>query len=220
MKQVKYFVRCNEEPGVIRRVCPTVFCAVTGVCSNTLDDVRQAVLRNDPPPYRRGVEKSLHEREKSPQWIGCSTYLEALSCSLANQSPDTKHTELPLGSKANYYDMMVEDWKVGVANGLYFSKRVNPDALENNPPPPSRSLFYKVWAMDYGSLIVPRRQNRFSKCDTCVNYKAQVEEARRNREYELALEWKTRLYAHYRWVTLQRKRYYWHRRKAADQPHV
>jgi hypothetical protein len=220
VKQLKYFIRCAQEPGVIRMVCPQVFCAVAGVCSDTLGHARKAVLEGNPPDYSRSKEKALYQREKSPAWLAISTYLEGLSHHLANLSPDIRNTELPMGSKLNYYEMFVEDWKAGISNGLYFRKKVDPLNPENDPEPPSCSLFYKIWAIDFGSLVVPRRQNRFSKCDICINYKAQLDEARRNRDFLQAEEWKTRLYAHYRWVTLQRKKYYWHRRKAADQPNV
>ncbi len=125
-----------------------------------------------------------------------------------------------MGSKNNYYEMFVEDFKAGLSNGLYFRKKVNPDDPDCKIDPPSRSLFYKVWLTEFGGLVVPKRQNRFSKCDCCINYKCQLDESRKNLDFEGVQEWKTRLYAHYRWVTLQRKKYYWHRRKAADRPHM
>ena len=213
--KLKYWVKCAVDPEARRTVCFPVFCQVMGVSKSTLSNIRAMVVRGIPLPLNAKKEKNAYNRTKSPQWLGIAAYIEALGHDLANDSPDTRVTELPMGTKQNYYELFLQEWASGVASGLYYRNRVN---IAGDLKVPSRSLFYKVWSEEYGGLVVPRHQNRFSKCDTCLQYKSHLEDARKNRDHDGIQEWKTRLFAHYRWVTTQRRKYHWHRRKAADNP--
>ncbi len=216
--RIRYSVNCAIEPGARRVVCFQVYCQIMGVCKSTMSKIRRSVINGELPMIKAGKERKLFKRTKSPQWLGISAYIEALGHDLSNDSPDLRITELPMGSKQNYYELFLQDWKKGVVSGLYYRKKVNLDDGSDEFKPPSRSLFFKVWSEEYGGLVVPRHQNRFSKCDTCLQYKSHLEDARKNRDHEGIDEWKTRLFAHYRWVTLQRRKYHWHRKKASDNP--
>ena len=217
--QLSYFLHCGVELEQKRFPCSTVFAGVLGICKNTLQKARKRVLSGMGPATSAKHEKELRVREKSPLYMAVHTYVHGLACDMANESPDMKNTELPSGTKQNYYDMFVEEWKSGVLTGCYFRNKLSPDGPPSSKPP-SRSLFYSIWKSEFGGLVVPRTQNRFSKCDTCIAYKAQLEDAKKRHDIEGVKAWKTRLYAHYRWVTLHRKKYHWHRRKAKEDPNT
>jgi hypothetical protein len=119
-----------------------------GVDSKTITMVRKMVVDGTPPERSSKTEKAIYQRSKSPEWLAISTFIQALGNDMAKNSPDLRITELPSGSKQNYYEIFVEDWKSGVLDGTYFSRRATGEG--EIPKPPSRSLFYKVWMDEYG----------------------------------------------------------------------
>ena len=196
-------------------VCEKVWCKVTGISSGVVWDVVNKAKRGIKP--ERCAKSKLAEREakEKPEYLAVATFLEKLADQLSNRSPDMKNTELPSGTKCHYYEWFCEEWKEGVLTGLYHKSRKQ---LVDPLKPPSKSFFYKIWRNEYSCLHVPKRQNRFSKCDWCVMCKENIDQSRAAGDHVDLEFWKKLLYSHYAWVVLQRKRYHRHRRKAAENP--
>ena len=194
-------------------LCKKVFCAVLGISSALLHRVSKLVKAGKKAvPDKRFAEWSAG-REPSAEYLAICTFLEALAEDLANESPDTRLMELPSGHKIVYYQLFCEDWKRGFLTGEYYRS-----ARPRSEEPPSRALFYKVWAREFPSLMVPKRQNRFSKCDTCCALRANLDAARKSGDQDAVDEWKEKLYGHYKWVMMHRRKYRHHRKKACDNP--
>ena len=215
--RVKYFLQCAVT-GRMLPLCRNSYCWIIGVSRGTLGKyvklVKQGKLQAERDRRKDGKNESI--KEDRPEYFAICTFLEALTEDLSSKSPDCRLTELPSGSKVQYYEMFCEEWKNGLESGMYYKSR-----KKNQPTaPPSKSLFYSVWRKEFNGLIVPKRHNRFSKCDDCVRAKLSLQMARTNKDLDELREWKTILYAHYRWVVLQRKKYHKHRRKAMDYPHM
>lgn len=234
--ELEYFL---ESPitGNPFKVCFEVWLQVTRCASkDKLKTIRESVVERNEFRYDNGT-KSLNEefkdsvnssREKSAEYCAVLAFLDSCFDEIADKSPDTRFSELPSGSKVDYYRMFCEEWEQGLLTGVYyrtyhvFKKGEKPPAEAElecevlNRAPPSLSFFYKVWRAEYGQLKVPKKQNRFSKCDWCGHLKSQIALAK---EVEERRYWRTRLYDHYRWSSLQRRKYQKHRQKAAKQPH-
>lgn len=234
--KLDYFL---ESPitGKTFQVCFGVWQQVTRCASkDKLSNIRESVVNRHEFRYKDS-SKSLDEqfkdsvsssKQKSAEYCAVLAFLDSCFEEIADKSPDTRFSELPSGSKIDYYRMFCEEWQEGLLTGVYyrsyhvFKKGVTSDndaELECdviNQAPPSLSFFYKVWRAEYGHLKVPKKQNRFSKCDWCGHLKSQIALAK---EVEERKYWRTRLYDHYRWSALQRRKYQKHRQKAAKQPH-
>lgn len=217
--RVRYYLQCALT-GRMMPVCRVTFCWVIGSSKGTLGKIVKLIKQGQlhAERHRRKEGKNESIKEDRPEYFAVCTFLEALSEDLSSKSPDCRLTELPSGSKVQYYEMFCEEWKSGLETGMYYKSRNGRG--EKASEPPSKSLFYSVWRKEFSGLIVPKRHNRFSKCDDCVRAKLSLQQARNNRDWDELREWKTILYAHYRWVVLQRKKFHKHRRKAAENPHL
>lgn len=202
--------------GRLIQVCETAFAGVLGVGKDKVGTIKKMVKEGRQFVRDKEVEKAMRTKEKGPLYQAVVTFLEGLTEDLANHSPDCRVTELPSGFKANFYEMFVEAWKEGLLTGEYY--RGEKHMAEGNFKPPSKALFYRVWRNEFPDLKVPKRHNRFSKCDWCTTLKAHLETARHSGDREEVKYWKACLYEHYSWVTLQRRKYHKHRRKAAENP--
>ena len=210
--KVQYFVH-DAQTGKEQNLCLDVFSKVLGVSKALITRTRAAVLNNKvPKPDRRFLEYKKGENV-SAEYLAVCTFLETLAEDLANESPDTRVIELPAGHKIDFYEVFCKEWERGYLTGEYYRSK-----FPNRTDPPSKTLFYKVWRNEFNALSVPRRQNRFSKCDTCCALRSNLEAARITHDEEAVKEWKERLYGHYRWVMQHRRKYRHHRKKAADHP--
>jgi hypothetical protein len=216
-------------------VCRKVFENVLGPSHQTWSNVYDEVVNRGLRSFPDDEESQRKVQGKSDEWLACATFLSFLLDDLADMSPDTRGHELPSGFKRDYYEMFCNDWNLGVLNGAYtrsknkFKKqptKANAENLDLDPPndgagdeanlkPPSISFFYRVWRTEFKDVTVPRRHNRFSKCDLCCSLKGQLGRATDNKEKRRI---KILLFEHYAWVTLQRRKYHWHRKKAMDKP--
>lgn len=189
---IKYFL---HDPFREKKVplCCAVFSDVIGVAVATVERIRKRVVLGLPP------KDTFRAPVASPAYLAIHTNLEALAEDLANESPDLKTVELPMGRKNHYYLLFVEGWRAGVEAGIY---QGDPDK------PPSLDLFYKVWRRDFNALKVPKRSNRFSKCETCIERRQAIDNARELKDVAAILKTKQELLGHYKWVTLQRKVYH------------
>ena len=214
--RIFYYLQCAVT-GRVLPICFEVFCQMLGLAKDTVSKTVNMVKRGtlEQERLRRRNMKNEKMKEDRPEYFAVCTYLESLSEDLSSKSPDMRCTELPSGSKVQYYELFCKEWEDGLKKGLYYKSR-NKDAIEK---PPSKAYFYSVWRQEFSGLIVPKRINRFSKCDECVRAKLSLQQARSNNDHDEVLEWKTILYAHYKWVILNRKKYHKHRRKAHDCPH-
>jgi hypothetical protein len=235
---LKDFAYLNpEKPREIKKVhvCRVVFEDVLGPSHETWCNAYDEVVNRGLRSFPEDEERQHKVQGKTDEWLACATFLSFLLDDLADMSPDTRGHELPSGFKRDYYDMFVKDWNDGVLNGAYTRtrnkfKKVQPKAKENNvdlEPPnddagdeanttaPSISFFYRVWRTEFKDVTVPRRHNRFSKCDLCCSLKGQLGRATSNDEKRRI---KKLLFEHYAWVTLNRRKYHWHRKKAMDKP--
>lgn len=214
--RVSYYLQCAVT-GRLVPMCRESFCFVIGVSKATLGNVvkliKQGRLQGERQRRKEGKNEKI--KEDRPEYFAVCTFLEALQEDLSSHSPDCRLTELPSGSKIQYYEMFCEEWKSGLESGMHYKSRKKTESTK----PPSKSLFYAIWRKEFNGLIVPKRHNRFSKCDDCVRAKLSLQQARNNHDGDELREWKTILYAHYRWVVLQRKKYHKHRRKAKENPH-
>jgi hypothetical protein len=197
-------------------VCHEVFCKVLGLSPTTVNRVVRDCKAGKPVKMDQRTILKVKEVHDKPEYLAIASFLEGLAELLANESPDTRSTELPDGHKCHYYDMFRAHWAEGVLHGLYYRSR---DRFSDPTKPPSKSLFYKVWRCEFSSLKVPKRHNRFSKCDWCVTIKSNIQMAHNGGDKDEATYWKAFLYGHYKYVVLQRKKYHKHRRKAADEMH-
>lgn len=193
-------------------LCKSVFCKVVGIHRSTCDRIRKRVFKGEPPLIDPRSEALLRDREKSDAYMALYSYLEFLAENLSNESPDQRCIELPVGHKVHYYQMFCKEWEEGLLTGRY--TQLKPCCEK----PPSKALFYKVWRRDFSALKVPVRSARFSKCDTCVSYKAAIMDAKKSREDRRMNQLKGELYDHYKWVALQRKVYHHNRADAATNP--
>jgi hypothetical protein len=211
-----YRVRCQVTGRQIP-LCFTAFCGLTGLSRENVQALRRMAVLNIAPPRDRHAEEALRKQQESGEWLAVSAFIEALAQDLADCSPDTRVTELPSGHKADYYDMFRGEWTVLVRQGVYHRTKF-PFSDPNKPP--SKSFFYKVWRTQFAHIGVPKRQNRFSKCDWCVSLKHNLQCARESRckDYVEVQYWKGRLFDHYRYVSLQRRVYHQQRREAAERP--
>ena len=214
--RVQYYLQCALT-GRILPMCFQAFVQILGVSkdnvSKVVNMVKNGTLQQE--RLRRRNLKNERMKEDRPEYFAVCTYLESLSEDLASHSPDMRLTELPSGSKVQYYELFCKEWEDGLQKGLFYKSR-NKDKLDQ---PPSKAYFYSVWRQEFSGLIVPKRINRFSKCDECVRAKLSLQQARVNNDHDEVQEWKTILYAHYKWVIVNRKKYHKHRRKACDNPH-
>jgi hypothetical protein len=99
-------------------------------------------------------------------------------------SPDSRATEMPSGFKKQYYGMFCSDWQAGVLTGQYYRTKYQFTVKMDAPPSNFKSLFYRVWRTEFSQLKVPKRHNRFSKCDWCVILKSNMESARQAHDLE------------------------------------
>ena len=213
--KIKYFLQCAVS-GRVLPLCYNVFCQVLGISKDNVAKIVGMIKRGtlQQERLRRRNMKNERMKEDRPEYYAVCTYLECLSEDLSSKSPDMRCTELPSGSKVQYYELFCKEWTDGLQKGLYYKSR-NKDKMDQ---PPSKAYFYSVWRQEFSGLIVPKRINRFSKCDECVRAKLTLQQARTNNDHDEIQEWKTILYAHYKWVILNRKKYHKHRRKACDNP--
>ena len=212
--KVRYYLTCAST-GRNMVVCRTTFDEVTGISNGTVQSVLVQARFGNRPAMDQRAQVAERKSKEMPEYLAISTFLESLTEDLSNMSPDMKKTELPSGTKKNYYEMFCEAWKEGVLKGLYHRSRgFFMDPLK----PPSQSLFYRVWRTEFNSLYVPKRQNRFSKCDWCCTAKLNISESQNAGDTFTRDFWKNLLYKHYAWVVLQRKKYHKHRWKAAQDP--
>lgn len=204
---IKYHLWCPFREKRIPLCCP-LFAEVLGLDESTIRRIRSRVVKHLPP------EETFRAPVASPQYLAIHTFLEGLAEDLANESPDLTTVELPMGRKNHYYMLFAEGWKPGVLSGVYTqgNRTLDPDM------PPSIDLFYKVWRRDFNALRVPKRSNRFSKCETCIERRQAVDNARQLRDSAAILKTKQELLGHYKWVTLQRKVYHNDRAAAGTNP--
>lgn len=207
----------NLHNGQFFRVCEGAFCGVLGISKGTLVKLVRLAKAGKPLVRDKHLERLINKKMKSAEYTGICTYLETLAEDLANHSPDCRVTELPSGFKCHFYDMFCAEWKKGLLTGLYH-RSAGRSVGKNANKPPSKSLFYRVWRLEFPNLKVPKRNNRFSKCDWCTGVKTHLESARQKGDQEEVNYWKKCLYDHYAWVSLQRRKYHKHRRKAAENP--
>lgn len=207
----------DPSTGCYFHVCQSTFCGVLGLSKGTLSYLVKQAKAGKPLVRDKHLEKIIAKKQQSPEYQGIVTYLETLTEDLANHSPDCRVTELPSGFKVHFYDMFCADWKKGLLKGVY-NRSAGRSVGKNAEKPPSKALFYRVWRTEFPHLKVPKRNNRFSKCDWCTGLKTHLESARTRGDQEEVNYWKSCLYDHYSWVSLQRRKYHKHRRKAAENP--
>ena len=212
--RLKYWITCAITGRRIP-VCFEVFINVLGQARDTVCKQVRATKDGQVPLEDKATRKAQEEFKGSAEYLAISTFLEKLAEDLTNLSPDMRVSELPSGTKVQYYEMFKNEWEEGVMKGLSFRSRHKWTKVNEAP---SKSLFYKVWRSEFKALKVPKRQNRFSKCDWCSMAKLCIQAANTANDLEEVKYWKKVLYKHYAWVILQRKKYHHHRRKAAEQP--
>jgi hypothetical protein len=212
--KLTYKLQCAVT-GRITPVCFKVFCRVLGLSDGTVHKYVQKLKNGEPLRLPKKTAEAQATVRDSPEYLAIASFLEALAEDLANMSPDMRVTELPSGTKIQYYELFCETWKAGVLTGVSYRSRHRWTKMDQ---PPSKSLFYKVWREEFSALHVPKRQNRFSKCDFCTQCKTNISAARSAGDVVELNFWKEKLYRHYQWVVLQRKKYHRHRRKAAENP--
>jgi len=198
-------------------VCRECYGAVLGFSNGTITDTWQAIVRD-----KQRVQSDVRvpkAKGKTSEWLHCSSWIEMWTQGLCCFSPDCKKHELPAAMTLKFmYEKFCEDWTLGVISGAVIREhfgRMKVEEREQNPPP-SYEYFTKVWKEDFSSEInIPRTHKRFAMCNWCAELKNRLV---REKDREMKLYWRAQLYRHYEWVTLQRRKYYKHRKKATEFP--
>ena len=198
-------------------VCRECYGAVLGFSNGTITDTWQAIVRD-----KQRVQSDVRvpkAKGKTSEWLNCSSWIEMWTQGLCCFSPDCKKHELPAAMTLKFmYEKFCEDWTLGVISGAVIREhfgRMKVEEREQNPPP-SYEYFTKVWKEDFSSEInIPRTHKRFAMCNWCAELKNRLV---REKDREMKLYWRAQLYRHYEWVTLQRRKYYKHRKKATEFP--
>lgn len=214
--RLTYRLTCQQS-GRYFRVCQGAFAGVLGISKGKVHEMSVKAKNGQRPTRDSKADKVARKKETSPQYMAILTFLETLADDLANHSPDCRVTELPSGFKIQFYDLFKLEWFRGLKDGVYTRTAKSMEGKFKDKPP-SKDLFYRVWRQEFPHLKVPRRNNRFSKCDHCVTLKQHLESARQSGDQDEVRFWKECLYEHYTWVKLQRRKYHKHRRKAAQNP--
>jgi hypothetical protein len=213
--------------------CRKCFTYVTGIAKGTMSNVVNRVKDND---VLLTLTEDIETRfmDSSPERLQVTAWFEYFvahqSCYNPDKGDNEKTASVPCNI-ADMYHMFCEDWRDGVmaqdsfrvykGSSKWKERKVvqeneDEERVKENNPPPSKSFFYKIWKSDYNeNYAVPRGAKRFTQCNWCALLKHQhkhVSDLDQKRNYRDAL------YGHYKWITVQRQKYYKHRHKAASHP--
>ena len=217
-QHVNYFI-----PGRFRHdgkdldVCRSCWQEVTGCSDDALGHIlkrlKEGTKADTTSVGGQRMKIETNERLFIHAWIEC--YIQCLVC----YSPEERKHELPGGlNLSTMYAGFKKDWKEGVMNGCYSRTNYGRLAPEKRSDlqEPSYSLFCKVWKKEYGDdYKIPKSSNRFPQCNWCARCRDNIERAP---THEIRMYWKGELFAHFLWVTENRKVYYKHREKARKNP--
>jgi len=200
-------------------VCRECYCRVTGISNGTLLETWKAIVKEK----QRSVPDVFASKSegKTQEWLYVQSWIEMYINGLCCFSPDQKKHELPSANTRKFmYEKFKTDWDDGVLSGDYIRKhfgRMKAEDREQNPNKcPGYEYFTKVWKEEFDEYItIPRHCKRFAMCNWCAELKNRIV---REKDREKRLYWKSQLYKHYEWVTLQRRKYYKHRKKAIEMP--
>ena len=199
-------------------VCRNCYEAILAVASDTLDNTRRLIVNEGVRAETSSVGPPK-VRNESDERLFVSAWIEMYVQSLTCYSPDEKRHELPGNmSLQGMWEQFCKDWKEGVMNGSYHRKNFGRLAREkrSDETPPGYDLFRKVWKKDFDDKIkIPRHHKRFPICNWCARLEMMMVKAKTHEE---RVFWRAELYAHYLWVTQNRKKYYRHREKAMKNP--
>ena len=198
-------------------VCRRCWQEVTSVCAESLDNIKrkivEGVMADTSSVGGHRPKEDSSEKLHVHAWIEC--FIQSLTC----YSPDEKKHELPGNlTLSAMHEAFKKDWEDGVMNGSYSRSNYGRMAVEKRSErtPPGYSFFCKVWKKEFGNdFKIPRHHKRFPQCNWCARLKGNIAMAKTHEE---RIFWKQEQFAHYLWVTTNRKVYYRHREKARADP--
>jgi len=198
-------------------VCRRCWQEVTAICSESLDALKQKIV--DGVMADTGSVGGNRPQEDSSERLHVHAWIECFIQSLTCYSPDEKKHELPGNlTLSAMHEAFKKDWEDGVLNGSFSRSNYGRMAVEkrSDRTPPGYSFFCKVWKKEFGDdFKIPRHHKRFPQCNWCARLKMNISMAKTHEE---RIFWKQEQFAHYLWVTANRKVYYRHREKARADP--
>jgi hypothetical protein len=199
-------------------VCRECFVNVTGFSNETVAKVHTRIVQDGQRIY--SCEKAPKSTAgSSAEWNHIHVWISMYTNGLLCHSPDQKRSELPNATtRKMMWEAFALDWDAGVINGVFRRSCCGRMKLEkkDSHPAPLYQTFCKVWTKDFADKInIPGHHKRFAMCNWCAELKSNLT---REKDPTRKAYWKQKLFRHYEWVTLQRRKYYKHRKKAIDFP--
>jgi hypothetical protein len=199
------------------QVCRHCYVNVTGFSNDTVGKVHKKIVQDGHRIY--SGEKVPKASGRTEEWNQIHVWISMYTNGLLCHSPDQKRSELPNATtRKMMWEAFALDWDAGVINGVFRRTSCGRMKLEKKDlnPAPCYQTFCKVWKADFrDSINIPGHHKRFAMCNWCAELKSNLT---REKDPTRKAFWKQKLFKHYEWVTLQRRKYYRHRKKAIDQP--